>query len=135
MDGDDDAVVLRARGGDDGLQEDTAEMMARFRRRERPVAARRRGRSGTGGRRAPVVDILDDSLREKNNGDVRGVRKGKRKRMVQERGCRAHCGDRNRGRMAAAEADYGEQNGRPGGTNRRGGRGEKQTRSEALNRQ
>ena len=56
VDGDDDAVVLRAQGGDDGLQEDTAEMMTRFRRRERPVAARRRGRSGASAGELRVLD-------------------------------------------------------------------------------
>ena len=52
---------------------------------------------------APGDDGVDDEVRRDSD-----------KMMVQERGRGAHCGGRNRGRTAAAEADYGEQIGRPG---------------------
>ena len=80
MDDDDDAVVLRARGGDDGVQEDTTEMMVRWGHRNRPCAAWRSGRTCTGRWRALVRDNHDDGLREKLNGDVREVREGKGRR-------------------------------------------------------
>ena len=75
-----------------------------------------------------------DTAANKIEQEVKEVRKGERKRTVQERGRGAHSGGRNRGRTAAAVANYGEQKWRPGGAKRRGKRGKTERGSRALYR-
>ena len=59
---------------DDGVRGDEMEMVARVRRRGRPVATRKRGRSGGGRRWASVDDVHVVWLQEKIDGEVREVR-------------------------------------------------------------
>ena len=114
------------------MRRDEAEKMASRRARLRPGAAARHDRRCGGGGDLRVDHALLDLATAKFNQAVTGMHKCKETRCGQDLALGTHRVDGKWQNTAAAERHSDEQFRRPGGTNRRGRRGERRRRAGAL---